>query len=101
MYGVLLREGINRDAVMRAMESKGVPSRGYFSPIHLQKYIRDRFGTRPGHLPVTEQVAQRTLALPFHNNLSLDRIDHVISTLEAAVLSIGHHPLTNGVPMQL
>ncbi|NPV29986.1 MAG: DegT/DnrJ/EryC1/StrS family aminotransferase [Firmicutes bacterium] len=85
VYVVTLAEGIKRDAVMRSLEEQGIPTRGYFSPIHLQPYIRERFGTREGELPVTESVARRTIALPFHNNLSESEVDLVVKALENAV----------------
>jgi dTDP-4-amino-4,6-dideoxygalactose transaminase len=85
VYVVTLAEGLERDPVMRAMEAQAVPARGYFSPIHLQPYIRDRFGSREGELPVTEAISRRTLALPFHNNLTEAQVERVVAALEAAV----------------
>jgi len=81
VYVVTLREGIRRDAVMQGMAEKGIPTRGYFSPIHLQPYIRERLDTHEGMLPITESVAQRTIALPFHNNLTEDEIDYVVENV--------------------
>ncbi|HEX8186235.1 MAG TPA: DegT/DnrJ/EryC1/StrS family aminotransferase, partial [Blastocatellia bacterium] len=84
VYVVTLAEGFSRDSVMQAMEEQGVPARGFFSPVHLQPYIRERCGTSEGELPVTESAARRTIALPFHNNLSASQIDRVIETLAEA-----------------
>ncbi len=49
VYVVTLAEGIDRDAVMAQMGAQGVPARAYFSPIHLQPYIRDRLGDSTRH----------------------------------------------------
>jgi perosamine synthetase len=84
VYVVTLAEGLDRDQVMRRMESHGVPVRGYFSPVHRQPYIIERFGSSGG-LPITESVVKRTIALPFHNNLSDAEIERVILTLAQAV----------------
>jgi perosamine synthetase len=81
VYTITLREGLNRDTVMQAMMKKGIPTRGYFSPVHLQGYIRERLGTHEGMLPVTESVAQRTIALPFHGNLSEAEVEQVVELL--------------------
>ena len=86
VYVVRLAEGMCRDTVMKALAEKGIPTRGYFSPIHLQPYIRKQFGTKEGMLPVTESVAKRTIALPFHNNLSEQEIEYVVKKL-ADILS--------------
>lgn len=85
VYVVTLAEGLNRDQIIPAMEAQGIPIRGYFSPIHLQPYIRERFGTRASELPVTEAMASRTIALPFHNNLSQPEIERVVSALAETV----------------
>jgi perosamine synthetase len=85
VYVVTLAQGLDREPVIRAMEARGVPARGYFAPVHLQPYIRERFGHRVGDLPITEAVATRTMALPFHNKLTTDQIDRVVATLSAAV----------------
>ncbi len=82
IYVITLAEGLSRDPIMARMAEQGIPTRGYFAPIHIQPYIRERFGDLSGTLPVTESVAQRTIALPFHNNLSEREIDIVITALE-------------------
>lgn len=87
VYVVLLDKGLEREPVMKAMEEQGVPTRAYFSPIHLQPFIRQQLETGPGDLPVTESVARRTIALPFHNRLGADQVDRVVSALESAVRS--------------
>lgn len=85
VYVVTLAEGLERDPVMREMEALGVPSRGYFAPVHLQPYIRKILGTGPGMLPLTESIARRTIALPFHNNLTEDQVERVVEALHQAV----------------
>jgi perosamine synthetase len=85
VYVVRLAEGVDRDRVVLAMEAQGVPARAYFPPMHLQPYVRERLGTGPGMLPVTEALARRTLALPFHNHLSEAEIEWVVECLERAV----------------
>lgn len=85
VYVPMLAEGLDRDPVMREMEAMGVPARGYFSPVHLQPYIRRMLDTRPDTLPVTEAIAQRTIALPFHNHLTEAEVDHVVEIFAKAV----------------
>ena len=83
VYVVTLEEGLERDGVMRAMAAQGIPTRGYFSPMHLQPYIRDMLGTHAGMLPITESVAQRTIALPFYNQLREEQVKTVVNTLKS------------------
>ncbi len=84
VYVVTLAEELDRDRVMRSMEEQGVPSRAYFTPVHLQPYILNRPGVQSGLLKVTESIARRTLALPFHGRLSEGQIDRVVAALESA-----------------
>ena len=89
VYVVTLAEGIaserlDRDAVIHHLAEQGIPARGYFAPIHTQPYIRARFGDLAGTLPVTEAIASRTLALPFHNTLSDAEVDTVVAALKRA-----------------
>lgn len=85
LYVVTLAPHLHRDPVMASMEEQGIPTRGYFEPVHLQVYIRQQFGYKEGDLPVTEDVARRTIALPFFNNLSEEQVRRVIEGLAQAV----------------
>jgi perosamine synthetase len=86
VYVLTLQEGMNRDVIIQSMEDEGVPARGYFLPVHQQKYIREMFGNLDGTLPVTGSIATRTLALPFHNNLTSEEVDTVVEVLKHVVM---------------
>jgi perosamine synthetase len=85
VYVVTLSQGLHRDRVMQVLAEKGIPTRGYFPPVHLQPYIRKSLGTREGLLPVTESVAGRTIALPFHGRMSESEVRMVVEALMEAV----------------
>jgi perosamine synthetase len=81
VYVVRLDPQVDRDMVIRQLAERGVPTRPYFSPIHLQPFYREAFGYRPGDFPVTERVAASTLALPFSSGLSDDDVIYVADML--------------------
>jgi perosamine synthetase len=85
VYVVRLDAPLDRDAVAARLAGKGIPTRNYFPPIHLQPYFREQFGFRPGQFPVTETVSLSTLALPFHTNLSEGEIEQVCSALSESI----------------
>ena len=85
VYVVRLHHEIDRDAVIGRLSAMGVPSRPYFSPLHLQPYYRETFGFAPGDFPVTERVAASTLALPFSSLLTDDEVHLVAIALRDAV----------------
>jgi len=71
----------DRDRILGELKEKGIGCSNYFSPIHLQPYYRKLFGYKEGDFPVTEKVSQRTIALPFFNNLKEKEIDYVCENL--------------------
>jgi perosamine synthetase len=85
VYVVRLDPSIDRSMVIDDLERVGVPSRPYFTPLHLQPFYREMLGHGPGDFPVTERVASQTLALPFSARLSDDDVDYVADALVAAV----------------
>lgn len=85
VYVVRLDSGIDRDGVIRELGALGIPSRPYFSPIHLQPFYRSTFGFEPGDFPVTERVAASTLALPFSSRLTEDEVGQVVESLRQVV----------------
>jgi perosamine synthetase len=92
VYVVTLAEGIDREKIIRHLDQRGIPSRAYFPPVHTQPYFRrwqeiskadHHWDWRPGSLPVTESISRRTLALPFHTNLTAEEQERVVAALGA------------------
>lgn len=82
VYVIRLDPTIDRQEVMERMESRGVPSRPYFVPIHLQPHYVERFGYQLGHYPITEDLGRRSLALPFSGVMSEIEVAYVCEALE-------------------
>jgi perosamine synthetase len=76
-----LFEPADRDEVIRRLRLKGIGCNNYFPPIHLQPYLVDQFGFKPGDYPVTEYVSGRTLALPFFSGITEDQVDRACVVL--------------------
>lgn len=72
----------NRDTVLEKMRDAGIQVSNYFAPVHLQPFMVEKFGYKKGDFPVTESIADRTIALPFYNNLTKDDIAFVAQTLK-------------------
>ena len=62
-------------------------SKPYLPAIHLMSYYRDRFGHREGEFPVCEDVAARSIALPFFPGLSEGQVAQVTEGLSAVLQS--------------
>jgi perosamine synthetase len=85
VYVVRLDASIDRDRLIEQLEAAGVPTRPYFSPLHLQPFYRETFGYKPGDFPVTERIAASTLALPFSSRLADEDVAYVAESVVAAV----------------
>lgn len=78
----------DREDVMLGLREEGIGCNNYFPPIHLQKYMVERFGFRPGDFPVCEYVSARTLALPFYGSLTEAQVERVCDVLEQTLEKI-------------
>lgn len=67
----------DRNSIIYGLREAGIGCNAYFVPIHLQPYIMDYLGTKPGDFPITEYVADRTIALPFYANMNETDVDRV------------------------
>jgi perosamine synthetase len=85
VFVVQVPPGIDRDATVRALAQRGVQSKPYLPAIHLMSYYRERFGHGPGEFPVCEDVAARSLALPFFPEMSEDQVVRVAEALRSAL----------------
>jgi perosamine synthetase len=74
-----------RDRLMELLRQGGIGCNPYFVPIHLQPYVRQMLGTRAGQFPITERIAERTLALPFFSNMSQEQVERVKTVLCEAI----------------
>jgi perosamine synthetase len=85
VYVVKLPESVDRDGVMARLAADGIATAPYLPSIHLQSYMRERYGFREGMLPVSEDCSARTMALPFHARLDRGDQERVADALKSAV----------------
>jgi perosamine synthetase len=85
VYVVKLPVGSDRERVIAELEQRGVATARYLPSIHLQPYMRERYGFAEGLCPVSEDASARTLALPFHARLPVDDQEYVVDALRDAL----------------
>jgi dTDP-4-amino-4,6-dideoxygalactose transaminase len=85
VYVVKLPSGVNRNEVMARLDAEGIATAPYLPSIHLQSYMRERYGFSEGMLPVSEDCSARTMALPFHARLDRSDQERVVEALRAAL----------------
>jgi dTDP-4-amino-4,6-dideoxygalactose transaminase len=85
VYVVKLPSGVDRGAVMSRLDEEGIATAPYLPSIHLQSYMRERYGFSEGMLPVSEDCSNRTMALPFHARLDRSDQERVAEALRTAI----------------
>jgi perosamine synthetase len=81
VFVVQLPRRLDRDATIVALREQGVQSKPYLPAIHLMSFYRERFGHRPGEFPVCENVAARSIALPFFPAMTEGEVAQVAEAL--------------------
>jgi len=85
VFVVQLPLGTDREATVRTLAARGIQSKPYLPAIHLMSFYRERFGHREGEFPVCEDVAARSLALPFFPEMTEAEVERVAVALRAAL----------------
>jgi dTDP-4-amino-4,6-dideoxygalactose transaminase len=85
VYVVRLPDRDTRDRVIAYLRQREIPSRPYFSPIHLQPFYVERFGFKRGDYPVAERLGDTSLALPFSGVMTRNQVEEVSAALDQAL----------------
>jgi perosamine synthetase len=85
VYVVALAPEVDRARVMVEMRERGVDVAEYVPCVHLLTYMRERYGFAEGLCPVAEEIAGRTLALPFFPGIEADDQEYVVDALRTAL----------------
>ena len=83
VYVVRVTADLGRNQVMEKLKAEGIPSRPYFTPIHLQPFYVEKFGYKLGDFPETEAAGDQCLALPFSSVMTEDQVDYVCTLLRS------------------
>jgi perosamine synthetase len=78
----------SRDAIVEDLRVEQVEAAAYSHPLHLQRHYFE-LGYRRGDYFVTEKVADRAVALPFHSHLTDDQIEFIVGTMKDASVNVG------------
>lgn len=92
LYTLLLREGIDRDVVLKGLNERGIDSRPTFVPIHtMPPYQTAEW------FPNSEAIANRGLSLPSSVDLKESDVERVCSVLRGCIASQGTEGLVTTV----
>lgn len=86
MYGIVLEEDfpVRRAELMAKLASRGIETRAFFTPMHLQKAVQTHGFRAPAPMPVSEVLGRNGLYLPSSSSLTADEIDYICENIYAA-----------------
>jgi perosamine synthetase len=84
MYGIVLDEatGFNAETFAKKLAGKGIDTRPFFYPLHLQPLLKEFKIRSKGKYPVAEKIAKQGLYLPSGLGLKDWQIDQVCRTIK-------------------
>jgi perosamine synthetase len=85
VYVTKLAPRIDREAVMARLADEGVEAAHYVPCVHLQPYMRQRYGFAEGMCPVAEEASAQSLALPFFTGIEADDQEFVVEALRSVL----------------
>jgi dTDP-4-amino-4,6-dideoxygalactose transaminase len=86
MYYLILPSFQSRQSLIALLKRKGISSVFHYLPLHLSTMGR-QFGGREGDCPVSEDVSDRLLRLPFYNDLDEATQNRIVETVRQFQLS--------------
>jgi dTDP-4-amino-4,6-dideoxygalactose transaminase len=84
LFTIQVREN-KRDAILLALQEKGVGVAVNYRPIHLLKYYRKKFGFKEGDFPVAERIGACTISLPLYPLLKDEEAEYVIESVKEVI----------------
>jgi perosamine synthetase len=85
VYVAQLAPGIDRESVMARLADEGIEAAHYVPCVHLQPYMRERYGFGEGMCPVAEDASARSLALPFFTGIEAEDQERVVDALRGVL----------------
>ncbi len=86
MFYLLLPSLAARQAMIERLRSRGILSVFHYVPLHLSP-MGKRFGGRPGSCPVSEDLAEQLLRMPFYTGLTEGEQAEVIRAVTETALA--------------
>jgi perosamine synthetase len=85
VYPVWLPPQVDRELVIERMARDGIETSRYLPSIHLQPYMRERYGFREGLCPQSEEASRRLLSLPFSSRIEAEDQERVVEALRVSL----------------
>jgi len=71
----------NRDEIIGKLKNQGISTKPYLPSIHLFSFYKKQFGYKKGDFPISEDISNNSLALPFYIGLKENDIKYITNKL--------------------
>jgi len=88
LFYLIMSTAEQKQALIQHLKSKGILSVFHYLPLHLSE-MGQRYGARKGDCPVTEDISQRLVRLPFYYDLTEEDQAKIVSEIKK--FSVCHH----------
>lgn len=85
VYVIRVASGLDRNQFIRDLDANGIPARPYFAPIHLQPFMVEQFGYQEGDFPITEDLGNRGVAIPFFTKMTQAQVKTVAEVVKKVI----------------
>ena len=77
-----------RNQIIDDLATEEIEAAAWCQPLH-QQFFYSRFGCKKGDLFLTEKIADRCIALPFHAHLTDDEVHFIVQTAKDSSINVG------------
>lgn len=81
-YNILCNDKSQRDSLIEYLSENDIPTTISYEPLHLFNFIKENFNWGKGDLTNTEDISSRIVTLPFHPNLTKEKITYITKKIE-------------------
>lgn len=82
---ILCNDPPSRQRVVDRLKASGIQSSLHYPPVHLFQYYQQHFGSQPGDLPLTENIASRLVTLPLYPTMTVEQVKQVCSAIHTGL----------------
>jgi len=76
------RAPMPRNAIMEALQDRGISTRPGTHAVHMLGYYRDRFGLKPDDFPAARDCDRCSMTIPLHNRMTEEDFQYVADAIK-------------------
>jgi dTDP-4-amino-4,6-dideoxygalactose transaminase len=82
---IILNDPLRRQRVVDGLKKSGIQTSLHYPPIHLFKYYQQNYHSKPGDLPITEEIVSRLVTLPLFPSMTFEQVEQVCTEIRACL----------------